>query len=277
MSYFLRRNEQNLWHGKFSGFPEDLVVHAISTRLGGVSKLPYDGLNLALHVGDNSEDVLTNRKKFIQSLGYRVGDIVTPNQVHGEKIFVVAEENRGAGSLTYDDAIKNTDALITNVPDLPLMLCFADCVPVLFVDTENSAVGIAHAGRKGTMQKISAKTFSAMKENFGTRGKNCLVGIAPSIGVCCYEVGEEIRDECKKNFPENFGELIQERDGKIFLDLQTANKIQLVAAGVPEENIDVAGECTCCKSGWYFSYRAAKKNNLPETGRIAALIALRNI
>ena len=266
----MRRNEQNLWHGKFSDIPEDLFFHAISTRLGGVSKPPFDGLNLALHVGDSAEDVLTNRKKFIGSLGYRLEDIVTPNQVHGEKIFRVEEVHRGRGSKNYSDAIPETDALITNVKNIPLMLCFADCVPIIFADVENIAVGVAHGGWKGTMKKIAAKTFLAMQENFGTRAEDCLVGIAPSIGSCCYEIGEEVRDACKKSFPNN-PELIEERDGKFFLNLWAANKIQLMEVGLPEENIDVAGECTCCKNSWYFSYRAAKGT----TGRIAAVIGIR--
>ena len=274
MSYFLKRNEQNLWLGKFSNIPEDIFFHAISTKIGGVSKNNFEGLNLALHVGDSEKDVLMNRRRFIQSLGYGLEDIVTPNQVHGEKIFRVEEVHRGRGAKNYSDAIPETDALITNVPDLPLMLCFADCVPILFADEENGAVGIAHAGWKGTMKKIAAKTFQAMKENFGTTAKNCLVGIAPSIGKCCYEVGEEVRDACKKSFPNN-PELIEEREGKFFLDLQEANKIQLLEVGLPEENIEISGDCTCCKSSWYFSYRAAKKNNFAETGRIAAVIGLR--
>ncbi|MBR6014278.1 MAG: peptidoglycan editing factor PgeF [Selenomonadaceae bacterium] len=276
MSYFLRRNEQNLFHGKFSIFPEDLFFHAISTRLGGVSESPFDGLNLALHVGDDSEKVLSNRKKFIQSLGYNLEDIVTPNQVHGEKIFRVEEIHRGRGSKNYSDSISETDALITNVPNLPLMLCFADCVPIFFADTENLAVGIAHGGWKGTMEKIAAKTFLAMKENFGTSAKNCIVGIGPSIGSCCYEVGREVLEECRKSFPNNFSEIVTERDGKNFLNLWAANKIQLLEVGLPEENIDVAEECTCCKSSWYFSYRAAKKNNFKDTGRIAATIGIRS-
>ena len=270
MSYFLKRNEQNLWHGKFSNIAEDIFFHAVSTRLGGVSQPPFDGLNLALHVGDNAENVLTNRKKFIQSLGYSVADIVTPNQVHGDKIFCVEEKDRGRGSTNYSDSISETDALITNTPDLPLMLCFADCVPVIFADVENCAVGIAHAGWKGTMKKIAAKTFLAMNEKFGTLAQNCFVGIAPSIGSCCYEIGEEVRDACRKNFPNN-PELIEEREGKFYLDLWAANKIQLLEVGLPEENIDIAGECTCCKNSWYFSYRASKG----ETGRIAAVIGIR--
>lgn len=275
MSYFLKRTENNLWHGKFSTFPEDLVTHAVSARLGGVSKPPFDSLNLALHVGDIAEDVVANRKKFVQSLGFGISDIVTPNQVHGDKIFYVNENYRGCGCANYTDSIPETDALITDMPDLPLMLCFADCVPIFFVDTVNRAIGLAHGGWKGTLKKIAAKTLKAMADEFGTRPKDCLIGIAPSIGPCCYDVGDEVIERCKAAFPKNFGELLIERDGKTFLDLWRANVLQLLEIGVPEENIDVAGECTCCQSHWYFSYRDAQKNNLDRTGRIAALIALK--
>lgn len=270
MSYFLKRNEQNLWHGKFSDFPDDIIFHAISTRLGGYSESPFDGLNLALHVGDNPENVLKNRNKFIQSLGCQLKDIVTPNQVHGDKIFRVEENNRGAGSKNYSDAIQETDALITNIHKLPLMLCFADCVPIFFADIKNFAVGLAHAGWKGTMKKIAAKTFLAMQKEFGTKPDDCLVGIAPSIGACCYEVGEEVRDICKKSFADT-SKILEEREGKFYLNLWAANSLQLQEVGLNKNNIDIAGECTCCKSSWYFSYRAAHG----KTGRIAAVIGLK--
>ena len=275
MSYFLKRTENNLWHGKFSTFPEDLVIHAVSTRLGGVSKPPFDSLNLALHVGDEPADVLANRKKFVQSLGFSISDIVTPNQVHGDKIFRADENYRGCGCANYADSIPETDALITNTPRLPLMLCFADCVPIFFVDVKNCAVGLAHGGWKGTLKKIAAKTLLKMYSEFGTQPKDCLIGIAPSIGACCYEVGGNVIDACKKSFPDNYFELLIERDGKTFLDLWQANVLQLLEVGVPIDNIDVAGECTCCQSSWYFSYRAAQKKNLDRTGRIAAIIALK--
>ena len=275
MSYLLRRTEQNLFHGKFSTFPDDLVTHAVSTRIGGFSDKPFDSLNLALHVGDVAENVLANRKKFAQSLGFKIEDIVTPNQIHGDKIFRVEEIHRGRGSQNYNDSIKETDALITNVKNLPLMLCFADCVPIFFVDVENCAVGLAHGGWKGTLNKIAAKTFLAMRENFGTTAENCLVGIGPSIGACCYEVGGNVVETCAEVFPNNIDELIINRDGKKFLDLWAANKIQLMEVGIPAQNIDVAAECTCCNTNWYFSYRNARKNNFQETGRIAALIALK--
>ena len=275
MSYFLRRTENNLWHGKFSTFPEDLVTHAVSTRLGGVSKSPFDSLNLALHVGDDPKDVLFNRKKFVKSLGFNISDIVTPNQVHGDKIFRADDNFRGCGCVNYADSIPETDSLITNTPNLPLMLCFADCVPIFFVDVENCAIGLAHGGWKGTLKKISAKTLLKMHDEFGTKPENCLIGIAPSIGACCYQIGDNVIDTCKKSFPSNHDELLIRRDGKIFLDLWRANVIQLLEIGVPEENIDVAGKCTCCEDSWYFSYRAAQKKGLDRTGRIAAFIALK--
>ena len=276
MSYFLKQSRQNFWHGKFSSFPDDVVTHAISTRLSGVSKAPFESLNLALHVGDNSEDVIKNRKLFAASLDFNLEDIVTPNQVHGDKVQLVDESYRGRGSVDYEDSIKDTDALITNTPNLPLMLCFADCVPILFVDAENRAIGIAHAGWKGTMKKIAAKTLTAMVNEFGTDPAKCLIGIAPSIGACCYDVGENVQNACQESFPDFADELLIKRDNKVFVDLWLANKIQLMEIGASEENIDIARECTCCKSGWYFSYRAARKSNLPETGRIAALIALKS-
>lgn len=277
MSYFLKRTENNLWHGKFSTFPEDLITHAVSTRLGGFSKSPFDSLNLALHVGDEPADVLANRKKFLQSLGFNVADIVTPNQVHGDKIFRVDEKYRGCGCENYADSIPETDALITNTPNLPLMLCFADCVPIFFVDVKNHAIGLAHGGWKGTLKKIAAKTLLKMGDEFGTQAEDCLIGIAPSIGACCYEIGGVVIDKCKAAFPNNYHELLIEHDEKTFLDLWRANVIQLLEVGVPEENIDVAGECTCCEEKWYFSYRAAQKKGLDRTGRIAALVALKSI
>ncbi|MBR4642944.1 MAG: peptidoglycan editing factor PgeF [Selenomonadaceae bacterium] len=275
MSYFLRRTENNLWRGMFSTFPEDLVTHGVSTRIGGVSKEPFDSLNLALHVGDEPTDVIANRKKFLRALGFKLSDIVTPNQVHGDKIFRVDENYRGCGCNNYADSIPETDALITDTPELPLMLCFADCVPIFFVDTENRAVGLAHGGWKGTLKKIAAKTLLKMNSEFGTRPQDCLIGIAPSIGVCCYEVGGVVIDKCKEAFPDDHERLLIQRDGKIFLDLQLANVIQLLEVGVPEKNIEVSNHCTCCTSDWYFSYRAAQKKNLDRTGRIAALIALK--
>lgn len=270
VSYFLQHKQKNLWHGKFSLFPENLAVHAISTRQAGASGKPYDFLNLAFHVGDDAEAVWKNRVIFANSLGLKAEDIVSPQQVHGSKVARVTEEHRGMGAMTYETALEGTDALITDEPGLPLMLCFADCTPVLFLDPEHGAVGLAHAGWKGTMEKIAQKTLEAMEREFGTDPAECLAGIGPSIGPCCYEVGQEVEEACRKAFPEKVDRILVQKDGKKHLDLWAANRLSLLEAGMLPKNIESAEQCTACENPWYFSHRASGG----KTGRIAALIAL---
>lgn len=271
MAYFLKHIHDNIWHGKFSIFPEDIAVHAISTRLGGVSQPPYDSLDLALHVGDDAENVCENRRCFAASLGLDAARIVTPEQVHGDVVARVTEKDAGRGATDYADCIHATDALITDTPNLPLLLCFADCTPILFLDPEHHAAGIAHGGWKGTVTSIAEKTLRRMGEEFGTQPKDALVGIGPAIGPCCYEVGTEVADKFRTSFPYADACLLKEQDGHTYLDLWEANRQQMLRAGVPEENIQVAGECTCCRHKWYYSYRA----DGGRTGRIAAMIALK--
>ena len=271
MAYFLKHIHENIWHGKFSIFPEDVAVHAISTRLGGVSRPPYDSLDLALHVGDDAKDVCENRRRFAASFGLDAARIVTPEQVHGDVVARVTEKDAGRGATDYADCIPATDALITDTPNLPLLLCFADCTPILFLDPEHHAAGIAHGGWKGTVASIAEKTLHRMGEEFGTQPKDVLVGIGPAIGPCCYEVGTEVADKFRTSFPYADACLLKEQDGHTYLDLWEANRQQMLRAGVPEENIQVAGECTCCRHKWYYSYRA----DGGRTGRIAAMIALK--
>lgn len=272
MSYFLEHKDKNIWQGKFSIFPEDLIIHAISTRLGGVSKKPYASLNLAFHVGDDINAVRDNRQIFAHSLFLNAKDIVSPKQAHGTNVLRVTAVHRGLGAKDYESAIENTDALITNEANVPLLLCFADCTPILFADPKNKAVGIAHAGWKGTAGKIAQKTLAAMKENFGTSPKECLVGIGPSISKEVYEVGEDVAKifQSELSYSDKF---LTKTNDKYKLDLWEANRQILLEAGVKAENIDVAGACTYGENSWYYSYR--KENG--TTGRIGAIIALKDL
>ncbi|MBO6304117.1 MAG: peptidoglycan editing factor PgeF [Selenomonadaceae bacterium] len=272
MSYFLEHKEKNIWQGKFSIFPEDLVIHAISTRLGGVSKKPYSALNLAFHVGDDISAVRDNRQIFAHSLLLNAKDIVSPKQIHSANVLRVTKEHKGLGAKDYESAVEGTDALITNEANVPLLLCFADCTPILFVDPKNKAVGIAHAGWKGTAGKIAEKTLFAMKENFRTNPKTCLIGIGPSISKEFYEVGDDVA----KIFQDEFSysdKFLTQTDGKYKLDLWEANRQILLKAGALAANIDVAGACTYGENSWYYSYR--KENG--TTGRIGAIIALKDL
>ena len=270
MSFVLEHMRGNIWRGKFSSFPENLCVHGLTGRLGGVSKKPYESLNMALHVGDNPADVWENRRRFLQALGLRAEDMVTPEQVHGQRIVRVGREEAGRGAKEYADSISEADALITDEPGLPLVLCFADCTPILFLDPENLAVGIAHGGWKGSVKKIAQKTVMAMTKEFGTKPGDVLAAIGPAIGPCCYEVGDEVAEKFREAFPYHTDEIIDSAGDKVHLNLWQANRLQLMDIGVKSGNIDMADTCTACKHQWFYSYRA----DGGVTGRMAAVIAL---
>ena len=180
-------------------------------------------------------------------------------------------EDRGRGALDYAAAIEDTDALITNALGVPLMLCFADCVPLLFFDSENGAIGVAHAGWKGTVGRIGEKTVQAMAAEFGTEPAKLLVGIGPSIGPECFTVGEEVAEKFREAFPDYHEKLLSQREDGLHADLWAANRLQLEEAGVAAENIECAEVCTSCEHKWYFSYRA----DGGDTGRLVAVMALK--
>lgn len=267
--FILNYGNNGLWYGTFAHFNSLAIKHGISGRLGGVSKQPFSSLNVALHTGDSDEDVIANRKLFCQAIGIHPNDIVTAQQLHTDTIGVVVEESMGKGAKNYNDAIPATDALITNVPGIPLMLFFADCVPVLIVDPVQRAVGAVHAGWRGTVEKIAQKTVIAMQANFGTNPEDCLIGIAPSIGPCCYEVDEVVINQLKSQF-KNWEHLVRAVNDKWYLDLWKANYVQLEEIGVNNDNIVVSGVCTACNHELFFSYR--KENG--STGRMGAAISL---
>ncbi len=269
--FYLQHNGKNIWQGKFSIFPEHIVTHAVSTRLGGVAERPFDSLDLALHTGDDGQAVWKNRKLFCVSLGLSAERICTPQQVHGERIERVTEKDAGRGSRRYEDAIADTDALLTDSLDVPLFLCFADCTPILFLDPVHRAVGIAHGGWKGTVQKLAQKTVQRMQKEFGTRPEACLAAIGPAIGPCCYTVGPEVVDRFQQAFPGQEKSLLSRHEDGQYLNLWAANRLQLLEAGLLPEHIDAADVCTACNHSLFFSYRA----DGGETGRIAAVIALR--
>jgi YfiH family protein len=266
---FTLKHRNGIWYGTFEHFTDAKIKHGISTRLGGVSPEPYKTLDLGLHTGDEKSAVLENRQRFFQALELDFSRAVACEQVHADKIAVVTEFDAGKGAKVYEEALKGIDALITNVRDLPLILFFADCVPVLTFDPVHRAVGVSHAGWKGTVAKIGQKTILAMQQHFGTKPEDCLVGIAPSIGPCCYEVDDVVAEKVKAEFP-YWQDLLTPKGARWRLDLWKTNKRQLEDIGVTPENIVVSQICTSCNKELFFSYRAEHG----ITGRIAAVISL---
>ena len=263
MSFAVEHMRNNIWRGRFTLFPEDICVHGFSCRLGGVSKSPYTSLNMALHVGDDPAAVWQNRQLFLQALNLKADLLVTPEQVHGAAIARVTANEAGRGAKKYSDAIAKTDALITNEPGLPLMLCFADCTPIILLDPENKAVGIAHGGWRGTVARIAQKTVLRMQQEFGTDPKKVLAGIGPAIGPCCYEVGSEVAAKFASEFAGHETKLLTKCADGIHLDLWQANKIQLQDAGLSASNIELANVCTACKHPPVEASRAERTVALP--------------
>jgi YfiH family protein len=233
------------------------LAHGVTHRTGGYSDAPYSSLNLGLHVHDDPALVLKNRERAAEALGFTAAQIVTAEQVHGGKVAAVTDADAG----TTKPAV---DGLVTNTPGLLLALFFADCVPVLFVDPEHRAVGVAHAGWRGMVGGILEETVAAMRKSFGTRPETLLAAIGPCIGRCCFEVGAEVAAE----FPNET--VIGTEWPRPHVDLVTAAENRLMSAGIPPGSIARADECTSCLPDRYFSYR--RDNG--RTGRMAALIGI---
>lgn len=241
------------------------VVHGVSTRLGGVSGVPFATLNLGLHTGDRPEAVIENRRRFLRRLGATPEASVWAEQVHGAEVAVVGPEHAGRGAKLFADAIPGVDGLVTTAPGLVLAATFADCVPILMAARDGSAVAVVHAGWRGTLAGVGPKCVAALGAA-GVAPDRLLVAIGPSIGPCCYQVSEElVRRFGRVIGPEATGKT---RWGAPALALAEANRKLLVESGVPPEAVEISSLCTACRTDLFFSHRAERGT----TGRIAAAV-----
>lgn len=268
MKNFHLLQNNHLWYGSFPLLEKAGFVHGCSCRLNGVSDVVAGTLNLALHVGDNPQLVVENRQGFAEALGVDAAKFTTCQQVHGSNVVCITEELIGSGAVCFDDTVADTDALICSIPNVPLMLFYADCVPVLLADTKSGAVGLAHAGWRGTVARIAQKTLTAMSQVFGTKADDVVAAIGPSIGQCCYEVDDFVRNQAA-----GYEEFFAPKDvtGKYMLDLWGYNVKQLLEYGVLSENIAVAEVCTAHNSDLFCSYRAENG----KTGRMGVCLMAR--
>jgi len=247
------------------------IRHFVSTRTGGFSEFPYDSLNLGLHVGDDRDTVLKNRERLAETLGMPLDQFTIARQIHSGNVRVVSDELRGSGSTDHEDAVADTDAMVTDTPGICLVVFVADCVPMLFFDPARRAIGVAHAGWRGTLKSIASNTVRAMVEAFGSSPGNIMVGIGPSIGPCCYRIGPEVISQMESVFQGKNDYIVNEtKGGEGYLDLWKANLEGLLRAGIERKNIEIAERCTCHEPDVFFSYR----NQRGDTGRFAAGIML---
>jgi len=251
----------------------DRVVHAFSTRQGGVSLAPYATLNLGASVGDDPAAVEENRRRFFGNFGVESSQVVRVKQVHGEGVLTVTEDlvsRRGFPGVLLDERYEY-DALVTNLPDLALVVSTADCLPLLIHDPVRGAVAAVHAGWRSTAKRIAARALGAMATAYGTDPKDCRVAIGPGIRGCCYEVGDEVTKAMAVALPTWEAHAEGTRPDHWRLDLAGINRALLEAAGVRARRIADVGLCTACRTDLFFSHRAEKA----RTGRMMNLILLR--
>lgn len=261
----IRENKGVTWltYPAFEQFPD--IVHAFSTRLGGVSQGIYSSMNLSFTRGDEDAAVHENYRRLAEAVGFNVEDIVTSDQTHTANVRVVTEEDRGKG-ITKPRSYTDVDGMITNVPGLVLATFYADCVPLYFVDPVHHAIGLSHSGWRGTVAKIGKVTVEKMKEEYGTEPEDLYAAIGPSICQDCYEVSEDVILEFQKSFEEKYWDRLfyKKENGKYQLNLWEANHLIMLEAGIEEEHISMPGICTCCNPEFLFSHRAShgKRGNL---------------
>ena len=260
------------------------LVHGFSTRPGGVSEVDGEKvLNLGAVEWDSRENVEENKRRFQSALAANDLKLVSLHQIHSDVVcaFDAAPTKQCKG-----------DASATNTPGLLLGVRTADCAPVLVVDPKKRVVAAIHAGWRGTLQRIVTKSIGQMQMEFGCRPADLLAAIGPAIGGCCYEVGTEVASAFAAKFP-NAAEFFDElRTGdepnplqwlnmmppghqpppkNVLLNLPKANRLQLLEAGVGEQNIFVRDLCTACRSDFLFSYRKERANS----GRLLSVIGIR--
>jgi len=266
------------------------LLHGFSTRLGGSSKIYGAALNLGFTKQDSRLAVERNRRAFLKKLGAiengRPWSLVTLRQIHSDIIQCVGD---------VPEKILAGDGLITRTPGIVLAVLTADCLPVILVDTKRRAVGVFHAGWRGTLKRIVEKAVGEMRRCLGTQARDIKAAIGSGIHGCCYEVGAEVRQQFESQFEyaaELFREVKEsdpirekypllflsarapghsELPKKIFLDLVEANRQQLIAAGVSAKNISASPLCTACRTDLLFSHRAERG----ITGRLMAAVAIR--
>lgn len=229
-----------------------LVRTGMSTRYDASSGPPFD-FNLSFNVGDDPSRVRLNRERFFGSLGISLDRLAIPKQVHSNTV-MFADHPGG-----YD----NCDALVTNTPGLSLCVSVADCLPVFLHDPKRNVIALVHAGWRGTAAGISENALELMKEQCGTDVGDVCAFIGPGAADCCYETGVDVAARFSM-------ECVRQKDGKHFLDLKAANRMQLVTAGVDPSRIEVSPLCTISDSNLFHSYRRDGK----RSGRMMAVMEL---
>lgn len=248
-----------------------MVGHLFTTRTGGVSQGIYSSMNLSFTRGDEVTAVSENYRRIGQVLGCAPERMVASHQTHTTNIRLVTEADCGKGIVRERD-YEDVDGLITDTPGICLVTYYADCVPLYLVDPVRRAIGLAHSGWRGTVNRMGECMVRQMQETFGSNPSDLIAAIGPSICVECYEVSEDVASQFEMQF--RGMEVVRQgrNPGKYQLDLWLANQLVLMQAGVLEERISVTDICTCHNPDYLFSHRASQG----KRGNLAAFLYILN-
>ncbi|AEV68743.1 peptidoglycan editing factor PgeF [Acetivibrio clariflavus] len=248
----------------------DILVHCFTTRRGGVSEGEYESLNMAFNKKDKRENVEENYRRVAKALGIDTLNMVLSNQVHDSKIRIVSDMDRGKGIHRESDII-GVDGLMTDCPEVALVTFYADCVPVFLFDPVKRVIALVHSGWRGTLKNISREAVVKMEKEFGCDPRDIEAAIGPSIGQCCFEVGEEVYAEFVNAF--DWCQAFCKKVGdKWYIDLQSVIRQVLKSEGLQENKILISGICTKCNNDVFFSHRGDNG----KTGTLTAIMQLKN-
>lgn len=249
------------------------VRHGFSTRFGGVSPLPSNALNLSRVSWDSPANVAENRRRFARALRMETSPLVTLAQIHSDRVHIIEE------SPAFWNSRPEADALITRLAGVALSVQVADCLPILIADPEGRVIAAVHAGWRGSLARIVAKTIARLEEDFRCDPGRLLIAIGPGIRACCFEVGKEVVDAFALEYhgariaePRPAESTSRDRSPavpKFMLDLRKALDIQLREARISPSLVFDLQACTCCKTDEFFSYRAEGD----RSGRMMGVIA----
>lgn len=265
INYLNFSNTTKFYSGKVPFFTSRMLdnipglYNAFSTKIGGISTGQYESMNLSFTVGDDPANVVENFHIFANNAKIPTNLMVYSHQTHTTNVMKVTKEHGGMG-IDRDRNYSDVDGIITNEPGLCLVTSYADCVPLYIVDPVKKAIGLSHAGWRGTVNNIAKNTVELMVREYGCNPADFKVFIGPSICAECYEVSEDVAEEFAKAYGKDVFEkiLIPKDNGKFKLNLHEANKRNFINEGVCSSNIEITDVCTCCNSEILFSHRATK-------------------
>ena len=255
---------------------EEKVRYYVTTRLGGVSKYPYESLNISFKNAEDRENSEINLDIVCEKLKFTRENCVCVYEDHTDKVAIITEENKN--DYLFDlHHNKICDAMITNVKNVPLVVTIADCNAIVMYDPKNNVIANIHSGWKGTIQKIYLNTLNKMIEKFNSNPKDVVCAFSPAIQKCCWKTKDTDLAYGFKNYWNDIPSdefICKDENGWIHVDFPYVVAKDLIKAGIKEENISNENICTCCNVGTFFSYRKKTELNEPAYGTQISIIEL---